>query len=298
MESFTLHGRNFYDKDTGVTTTDVYLGNYGLYIGKTDGSKWKDILILDNEHSIERVQGMDGGYFFGRTYKERKIEIPCFFEGLGNTGVKNLQEILSFKTPLKLCLDQHPYRYIWVIPEGQHDFEYYRGDYYWGLVTVKFVAYDPFWYSWYNSLEVIDFVYDDPKLYYDSGILYTDEFTNRGILYPAMFSNISQVQNFKLYNGGNAPAKMIVKVQGSCTNMTLTNSTTGKSCSVSSMTGNETTWINGYKGRITDSQELVLKTSIFSGDFIEVMPGENNMLLTANAMNLYYIHFDYNYTYI
>jgi len=276
--------------DIGFTLDDVYLPDKKVYIGKVDSGFWEDIFIPDNEHYTESVLGMDGAYYFGQVLKERKIPpIPCFFEKIDGNEKRDLQKFLYFKKPKKLSFDNKPYKYIWVVSYGLTNLNYvYDGYYYGGYFELNLVAYDPYFYSFFSSLD--EYNYDNPDLYYDSGLLYAEEMPS------VLLTNIIKNQSFQLYNAGNANSKTIVTISGTGNNIVLSNLNTGQSFKIVSL-NNELIKIDGIKGQITDG--TILKSSKHEGNFIELVEGFNNLTLSGDTgFNISSISFSYRHTYL
>lgn len=280
-----------------------YLADYNIYIGSNNSDLLNETFTPGIENTIEdSVIGLDGGYFYQQRFTPRIFSIPCFFIDIDETKRREIQKIFTFRKNKKLILDRKPYAYINVLVNKQIDWRYVWhgnksiGNLYSGFFEVEFIAVDPLWYGIANSIEMPGYIEDiatyPDTLFYDSGMLYLED------LSPSYLSNIkTSPTNFQLYNGGNYKSKCNILIVGSGTNISIKNITSGKSCTISSLSS-ENILINGQKGQISDINGLVLKTSKFSGYFINIESGMNDMQITGTNLNLVSIQFIYRYTYL
>jgi len=296
-ESFSVYDKN---------GNKIYLGDYGLYIGKTDSGLWKEIFLPDTEDYTDKVTGMDGEYFFGSSLKPREITVPVFAIDISETHRRELQRILFSKAPVKLEFDRRPYQYIFAKKTREIDMDYlYKGDYYDCLVELRYTAYDPLFYSHYKSTYIPKRGDADPPptpeetFMYDAGIPYIDSDLWR----PSLFNSdgISEILTndgeFQLYNGGNYFSKCIITIQGSGRNIVITNTTTNQSFKISKI-DNEVLVIDGLRGIVISGAGNTLRTEVFDGDFIVIESGLNDMVMTGENLNLTKLSFEYRYTYL
>ncbi len=310
VDSFTLYDRNFFDMDKMQMIKDVNLADYGVYIGREVGGLWQETLISNTKHYTQEIQGLDGQIFNGMNFTERRIQISAYVENANENKIRDIQEILTITKPLKLQLHRKPYRYIYVVSDGQVDFNYIwhhhklaygYEEVYTGLFTLQYVAYNPYYESFFTSLDVANFEYDsdNPQFYYDSGIL--DYETD---VFPSTISINSNSKVFQLYNGGNASAKSVIKIKNngisSIDNLVFTNTSSSETFTVTTINAGEIILIDGIKGRITDFPETKLMTSRFKGDFMKIQPKINtlNFSTTDTAVIDLEINFEYRYTYL
>lgn len=261
FESITLIDNN------GIQT---YMGDYQVYLGSTKTGMLVDTLLPESENIVESITNRDGGYFFGKTLKPRTIELDLYFEEKSPYELDRLKKMLYCQEPHKLINDYLPDRFIWVVTdEDGIDLNYiWKGDFYSGYFSVKYIAYDPFYYSYTSSL-----LLDESTL--------TGNFT----------SKVTTVQ----FNKGTYESKCIIKLIGSGTNISVTNTTNGNTFTISEM-NNQTIYIDGIRGQIRDS--IGLKTSLFNGEFILLESGNNLIEINGTNLNLTEISFDFYYTYI
>lgn len=277
-----------------------YLADFNVGIGSDESGLLEEIFTPSIENIIDdSIMGIDGGYYFNQRFLPRVFSIKCFFTDVDENLRRDIQRIFTFKTPKKLILDRRPYKHINVLVNKQIDWRYVwqgdlsTGNLYSGFFTVEFIAIDPLWYSVFDSIGLPGYLEDinshPDTLFYDSGMLYTEDMLSSAL------SNITSTKTFQLYNGGNYKSKCKITLLGSGTNIKISNLTTGKNLTLSSMT-NETVIIDGCKGRIYDG--TILKTSKFSGSFVTVESGYNDMQITGSGLNLSSVEFSYRYTYL
>lgn len=254
------------DKD-GI---QIYMGDYQVYLGSTKTGMLVEALLPESENIVESVSNRHGGYFFGKTLKPRVIELDLFFAEKSPYELDRLKQMLYCTEPHKLINDYLPDRFIWVVTdEDGIDLNYiWKGDFYSGYFSVRYIAYDPFYYGYASSLLL-------------------DESTLKGIF----TSKINTVQ----FNKGTYESKCIIKLIGRGTNISVTNLTNGNTFTLASM-NNQTIYVDGIRGQIRDS--ISLKTSIFDGEFILLESGNNLIEINGTNLNLTEISFDFYYTYI
>lgn len=310
VDSFTLYDRNFFDMDKMQMIKDVNLADYGVYIGREGGGLWQETLISNTKHYTQEIQGLDGQIFNGMNFTERRIQISAYVENANENKIRDIQEILTITKPLKLQLHRKPYRYIYVVSDGQVDFNYIwhhhklaygYEEVYTGLFTLQYVAYNPYYESFFTSLDVANFEYDsdNPQFYYDSGILYGESDT-----FPSSIDITSNSATFQLYNGGNTSAKTVIKIKNNSVSklddLKFTNTSSGEIFTVTTLNANETILIDGNKGRITDFPETKLMTSKFKGEFMKIQPKINTLTFstTDTATVDLDVSFEFRYTYL
>lgn len=296
-ESFTILNRNFYDMVAATPVQDVYLGDYGVYLGQQSAMFWKDVLTPPVEHYTDKVYGQNGAYHFGSVFPERNLRYPCYVKNVDENTLRDIQQILTLTTPHKMILDEHVYRYIWVTCTEQIDFDLIRANGYSGLFVVTFTAYDPFWYSYYSSLDTYN-TYDYRSIYSNLGVL--------PLSVPSCtLTSITSNTTFTLLNHGNTNSKLIIGMVGSGTNIVVINTSMSKSFTISSMSS-ENILVDATRGSITNGvitngvigSETAMKTSKFTGVFLELQPGLNYFSLTGTGLNLSSVQFLYRHTYV
>jgi phage-related protein len=285
---FSINAVNFYD-------------SYNIMIGKINGDMFTvEDLIPENNSPTEEVMGKDGAYYFNiKTLKPREIQIPCItYEGITEAQKQDLQRLLYIKTPQKLIFeDDVAYKYIYIVSNGRTSFNFiqHSDGLYHGHFLLNLISYDGIFLSYFNSLEN-----DDTSSHYSL-------FSNNDILpidVPTCVLSLTTSTSFTLYNAGSYNAKLIVSLNGSASTAVFSNSTLTSTFTISSLINTGCT-INGKLGQITDqtistsvlSTSSSLKTSLFTGNFIELAPGSNAISITAGSINLT-AKFLYNHTFL
>ena len=288
-ESFKLVDKN---------DNEISLADYGLYIGSIGGGIPNENFLPDQENIVvDGIINLDGAIFQSQKLKPRPLNIPVFFEDKTEYEINQIKQKFYCKTSKKLIWDRHPYKYIWIVNNGKIDLNYiWRAeDKFDGFFEIPYIAYDPLYYSLFDSSTLpayLEDVLSNPnyaQLFYDAGFPYLED------LEAYKYVGVVVDGSLTLNNRGNYESKLLIKLVGDCTDLTITNTTTGKSFDIASMTS-ETLYIDGVRGQIRD--ETSLQTDSFDGDFIKLEAGENIITLTSTAINLSELEFIYKYTYL
>lgn len=285
LESFSLTDKN---------GNKIYFGDYGLNIGYTTGGfQSESFLPGANNNTISDIINMDGELFQNQNLKPRKIQISTYFESKTHEEMNFLKQILYCREPKQLVLDRHPYKYIWVNSEKEIELDYlFRDGSFHGILIMEYIAYNPLYYSFFNSDELVGYFEDYPQyatLFYDTGMPYVEDVP------PVQFTDVNENGSIELFNGGNYKTKVKIELEGSCTDLLISNVTNDLSFTISNM-NNEEVVVDGIRGQIRD--DVSLKTNLFDGDFIMLEPGSNIITLLATSVTLTNLKFVYKYTYI
>lgn len=273
---------------------EIYLGDYGLEIGKTSGGLPTESFIPQSENYIQNgIVNYDGGIFYGQKLGVRKISIPCYFEHKTEDELNQIKRLLHIKKPRKLIFDRTPYKYIWVVSDGEIESNYiWYGTTYSGYFEVDYLAYDPLYYSCFTSQNLVSYIQNNPTyptLYFPEGLQTIEDVP------ASTFVDITVNGTVNQYNGGSYPSKCSITIVGSCTNLIVTNNTNGQSFTIPSML-NQTLIIDGVRGQIRDA--TTFQTDKFEGDFIQMECGDNVITLIADSINLNSLSFDFRYSYL
>jgi hypothetical protein len=302
---------------TEFTLDGVQLSKYNIYIGR-EGSQgmWSEDLLSDVENYTDSVFGMNGSYDFGMRFADRPITIPIYTDGITEAQKNEVQRILLAKTPKMLVLNNEPYRFLWVKSTGKTELKFvqYSDRKYRGFAEVQYVALNPFFYSYYTALDyelhseyldAVNSIYE----YFDIlpyTIVYLAPFMYSVSRTPCIHSSIAASgYKFSLLNLGNENAKLVVGLNGSCENMTLTNTSMNTSFTISAMIA-EKVLVDGTRGIVSNgdlssgviANETTLKTALHTGAFLELQPGRNNFTLTADSVSLSNMIFSYRHTFL
>jgi hypothetical protein len=265
------------------------LSQLNLYIGSTGSGMTKGIGVLNNSLITKRALQRDGSYFFSANKNPRVMNINMYFHEATQQNIQDMMGRLNFKTLKKIVFDGQADRYIYAVPEGQGIFNFTEWeadgtDYYSGSFVYKLFCPDPYFRSLIDEGVGWNYEEDRGSLYpfplqYDDGLYYLEDMST------TTYSNITTTTNFELINNGNADAYTLIQLTGDCTNLTLTNNTTNKSFDISTMSS-EDVLINSDTGIISDLSLAVLKTSIFSGNFINLQSGLNELTIEGDSLDI------------
>lgn len=219
------------------------------------------------------VPGRAGVYHFGSTLGERNFSFECgLIRELDTAELqRRLRELVAFlldsyarPREIRLTFDYEPDKYYAVKFVGQIVPERFFAL---GSLTLTFTAFDPMAKSVVTSDQIV-MESDTPilaDLSMDTGL------SERTITAPTTFS---------IVNNGSVAIRFAYKIVGTGTAVTL--SANGKTFSVGTFSG-QTIEIDGenYIVKVGGVNDLT-KTS---GDFIELLPGANNVTVAGSAMN-------------
>ncbi len=277
---------------------DTHFSDLGIYLGSDKSGLPSEIFMPNKELYTSNVANQTGDYYWSQRLTSGKFPLQCYADNITELQKNQIQQLLDFDKPKPLITDMRNYKYINVILDNnQIDWNYiwtrdrYGRDVYNGLFEIQFYASDPIWQSLFDSTNILGYLEDIdnfPSLFYDLGMLYSEDI-------PSATQEITQSpSDFQLYNGGNRFSPCIITLTGSATNLQITNFSTSQNCVISSM-DNETIVIDGIRGQVHNN--ISLKTSKFSGDYIKINAGYNNIRITGSNLNLN-TEFKYKYCYL
>jgi phage-related protein len=279
------------------------LSQLNLYIGSTGSGMTKGIGVLNNSLITKRALQRDGSYFFSANKNPRVMNINMYFHEATQQNIQDMMGRLNFKTLKKIVFDGQADRYIYAVPEGQGIFNFTEWeaddtDYYSGSFVYKLFCPDPYFRSLIDGGDGIP--YEEKRLTMTSTYPYPFKY-NQLFRYvekygTADYTSITINTDFTLTNFGNADAYTAIRLTGDCTNLTITNNSTNKSFDITSMSSEDVV-IDSEKGLITDLAGSILKTSLFSGSFINLQSGDNSMTISADSMNISVMNWSWRHTY-
>jgi phage-related protein len=273
---------------TKLAIDDYDMSQLGMYIGTPNQGFWSGDLILDSEVTHKEVPYLDGAIFVTKKFKPRILEIPCYIDQVTEVNKRTILQKINSKTESKFTFDGIPYMYIYGVPYGKNDINFVElpssgSSLYSGHFIFKIFCAYPFFKSTFTSLdEGLDSYEDIPpfgEFWYNAGLPYFED------ILPASFSSVTTNLSFDLENYGNANAKTLITLDGSGTNVVLTNTTSGETFTISVLSSEDIV-VDGNKGQVRDVADSALKTNLFSGNFIEMLPGTNSWTVTADSINL------------
>ena len=90
----------------------------------SDGARYREVLLPPTFALTTQVPGADGSYFFGSNWGERRFQIDCAFDDLGEGEIRQLKRIFSKGGLMPLVFTEHPYKEYMVRIESEPYFEY------------------------------------------------------------------------------------------------------------------------------------------------------------------------------
>lgn len=251
----------------GFTFCGIHSSKYNVY-AVSEGGAYSMPLFADFNDTTESIDGFDGVYYFGTSYSSKVRQVKCAIDHIDENTLRNIQSWLNPKRIGKLTFDEAPYKYYIAKVSSKPDFNYYPqsdnydGHLYAGTFSISFMAFDPFAYSYVNSVNSYTYYEESQALwYYDSGILYEEETP------PILIESVSGTTNILLYNGGNQRTKPIITVTGSADELTILNQTTNQQFTLTDLSS-VTIIVDCVKGQVRVSD--VLASSYHEGGFIEI----------------------------
>ena len=178
-----------------------------------------------------------------------------------NKNINDLNNLLKDEIVLKF--NDNPYSYICNLIDFSQEniIDMHK------IYTLTFETTDAYRYSWQKSNEELSWEW----AYENIGI-------NRRE--PTIY-NITSNTTIKCDNFGNYPAKPIVKIQGTCNNITIGGMTYN-----ASITDNLTIDTEKEICYRDNNGNIENKRQNLSGEFLIIIPGENEISITGSNMNL------------
>lgn len=239
----------------------------------SNGNGYSKNLFAEHVDNTFEVDGMDGTYYTGTRLTNKRRNLRMFVDSADENMLRDIKRWLAPRNIGKLTFDESPYKYYIAKVSNTPNLEFKPqsdssgGFVYSGYFNIEFVAYNPFAYSYVKSTDTFDYYEGvgelwNYNLYYDSGILYTEEMP------LSTLENITSPINFNLYNGGSNKTKPIITVQGNADELTLKNITTGQQFTLKNLTNNITMIVDCQKGQVRVGDTLA--SSYHEGGYIEI----------------------------
>jgi len=246
----------------GFTFCDIHSSKYKIYYV----SDYSLPFSPDFTDITDPIEGHHGSYYYGTNINDYKRTLNLFIDGATENEIRSIQRWLKPDKIGKLIFDESPYKYIMVkiaskitlpfVPSIINGTNIYNG-----IFTIEVVAYDPYYYSLNNSIDAFNFE-STPPWYYSSGILWSNMMPSVSIL------NFTSNKNIILYNGGNEFSKVNVQITGTWDSLTIANSTTGQTFTLSDNAISATFTVDANLGQVKIGN--LLATLYHTGGFIEL----------------------------
>lgn len=236
-----------------------------------DGNRYYEQFSPDFENIVTSVAGQTGSYDFGVDIKERLITLECFCNGITEFERRWVEGWLAPGKVGKLVYDESPFKYYMVKLASPINFSFIPYSYgisgegilYKGTFTLELVALYPYAVSHFNTLDEVE--YDNPRLFYNSGLLYADT------LPPSTFTNITSNKNIILYNGGNVNSPINVRIRGTWDSLTIRNQTTDQEFTLKKNDVLSTFEVDAKLGQCRHFELETLATDYHSGTYLEAL---------------------------
>lgn len=218
-----------------------------------------------------QIDGRHGLYDFGADLAERRFEFPCAMLKADVVALQRAERELTahlvdgYGRPktMELIINSEPEKVYTVRYAGSLTPQRMVGL---GRFTLPLVAYDPFAYVPMNAY--------DNTLHYDAGLAF-----DSGLMYPNPpgIDWMYYRQMAGLYNYSNMITPLTLSFVGNVGDVLIKSLTTGQQMQIS--------------GQVTSMELKQLAVSVngsnglprFSGDFIELLPGTNELIFEGNS---------------
>ena len=258
-----------YEPFVGFTLFGIHSSKYNIK-RIMDGGRYNKWLTADFENISESVAGQVGLYDFGTKIKEGYHSMRCFCDGITEFELRWVQAWLSPGKVGEFILDEAPYKYYMVKLANRPNLSFvpfgYSGEgiLYKGYFDLELIALYPYGLSRFDTLD--ELIYDDPqgRFFYNSGLLYKE------FLPPSTFQNIKNNTNIILYNGGNQPANVNVRITGTWNSLTIRNRTTNQEFTLKKNDIPATFEVDANLGQCRHVELEKLATDYHEGTYLQV----------------------------
>ncbi|MBX6361278.1 MAG: phage tail family protein [Acidobacterium ailaaui] len=230
------------------------------------------------------IPGRPGAYDYGAEIGTREITIGVSIFGDNSSEYRSaIRQIAAWLLPLdgkpkQLIFDDEPDKYYLARLSGQTDLDELVT---FGSTTLTFLCADPHAYSIVSADEVT----------WGSDILTFDSMT---YVFGDDFPNVQQFfapGTFTITSYSTVNIRPTINIYGSAGTLTITSVETGKSMTFPRFM-NKTWIIDGDTYTISATNDDPPALSLISGDFIEFMPGTNNIQVSGSGLNVsIYVNF-------
>lgn len=253
----------------GATFGGVSFSSLGLLLTKAD------IPFLPETRQIEEeLPGLDGSVDIATEYGPRPISLEVMLvtedELDYQLKLQQMAKIFNAKAGVKpLILDRMP---------GKRWMAKYNGSIstdkigQLGTFTLPFKAFNPFAESVQDSTGSLEY---GQGYLYGMGLRIGDSYSFPLSVFPSTIA---------VYHAGTEAAYPIIRITGAASNITVTNTTTGESFSLSVTNGvNDVIEINCAPLQQTVRKNGGNASAVFNGKFPRLLEGENSFTITATG---------------
>lgn len=127
----------------------------------SDGSRYREEMLPPISPLVAMVPGVDGSYYFGSTWGDRRFQLECVFDDMRESQVRQIKAILSKKGLIPLVFSEYPYKQYMVRVDSEPYFEYVpfaidertdRGRIYRGELRLALASHRPYATSVFKDL--------------------------------------------------------------------------------------------------------------------------------------------------
>jgi len=211
---------------SGFTYNGVHCSKYGVeYVPDASARWWKD---AEFETYKKDISWRNGGYWYGSSVNIREIPMDCYFEEISTATREKIRKWLGRTTSGDLVIDDKPFVYYKVRPDGVVPGKLYNdmNDTYSGTFSVTFIATDPFGYLTRKS---------------NSGSENDGAEDYCGIIATSMMPDAptTSSRQFDVYNPGTQNCGLKICVAGTSSNpIRFINERNGTKCVISTLPSN------------------------------------------------------------
>jgi phage-related protein len=130
-----------------------YLSDLGGYVADNDGGKITYSILPEREYVTVRGYQSDSEYVFAKRVNARQFQVPVFFEDLDFAGIRRVSGWLDTRTASQFYFKGDSIYINAMINSDAIGVQTYSGIE--GLITLSFVAHDPYYYDLYSDTKYI-----------------------------------------------------------------------------------------------------------------------------------------------
>lgn len=233
----------------GFSYRGTNIGDFGEIYYAPNESERGDY-ALPYSVNEEQIKGRSGEYYYGAHVNAREFRLRCYYEDLSDQTIEDILSWFGRHTKGRLIFDDREDVYYDVIPNGRVTFEDYKiercnGLLHQGIMTIFLKAYSPF-----------------------------------GKMLNAGTENVEHAANsttLTIANPGTEPTPLTIKMSGTATRGTITNTTNGQTCVITNMsTGAAYLIIDSETGRVTLDDALAFDKH--ESGYITLEPNATNTI--------------------
>ncbi|SEM81962.1 phage tail family protein [Paenibacillus sp. OV219] len=267
----------------GATFDGISFASLGLKLVKSNIP-----LLPETRQTEAEIPGLDGSLDMGAEYGPRLIELEVILQESSEIQYQNklqqLAKLFNARAGAKsLVLDRMPGKRWLCKYNGSIGIEKLLQL---GSFTLPLKAFSPFSESVHHTTY---------PLRYGQGYTYGMGL-RRGSQYS--FAVKSSPQLITVHHAGTHEAYPVITITGSASNLTITNTTTGESCSVNVTLGpTDVLELNCAPMEQTAKKNGINVLGLFSGRFPKLIEGLNSLTITATSPNMT-VAFRFRHTYL